>query len=533
MSCRKNKNECTPPRCKWIVGKGCRVQTPIHRQSPACTSRRKNECTPPCTWYKSRCRSPQFVIPEENKEVEVKQRDPCRRSLKRNCVAPCEWIVGTGCVSPRERELSVPLTVSSDQSLLELSVNADFTVVLRDFQQRAVDHMRTHDRLAIVFPTGMGKTLTANAIALEYLQDNPDSGVIVVSPKSVLDNFGQQLYEHYGIVNHPRIEYLSYGRFHNKVKAQPRFCDNKMLILDEAHNLRNPKGKKLESALKCGSRSSKRVLLTATPFVNNIKDLGTILSLLEGRPEYMNITYVEELQGEVIYVPKVNDPRFFPTVSEHKTYITMTAALQKQIETQLDSLYHDPEVFYNGYRRVVNGLKEADDYISAKMPFVMRTILADRSKKNLIYSNWLKQGVSIVETELEDNGVSFTTIIGGDSVKDRNESVREFNENKVNTLVISNAGSEGLDLKGVENVFVIDPPWNPAGIDQVIGRAIRYNSHEGMPENKRHVNIYYLILQQPEGSERTISGDVLLYNIIERKRTEQNKIMDALARISI
>lgn len=553
MSCNKNKNECTPPRCKWIVGTGCRVNrdSPLQRISPACGTRRKASCTPPCKWINSKCRSPAYISPNPEEEEKRIANSPCdKRKLKRNCTPPCEWIVGVGCRSPpgpNEDVSSISaLTASiasqtslsfteSDRSLLEPSVNGDFQVVLKDVQQRAVDHMRTHDELLIVFGTGMGKTITAVTIALNYLTENPTRKVVVLSPKSLLNNFANELARHYGITDESRIEYFTYGQFHRKMEKSPRFCNNKLLIIDEVHNFRNPKGKQLLSTLKCSSKCAKRVLLTATPFVNSAKDLNSLYALLTGQKAVGGGTIPSLFENKVIFAPKVNDPRFFPTFTEHQIGIDMSDREEERLKLELGRAYHDPEVFFHGFRRVVNGVKEGHAYLSSKIPFILQTMLADRTKKNLIYSNWLEHGIHIVEKELQRNQVPFVSISGADSTKHRNEAVARFNSGEANTLVISNAGSEGLDLKAVENVFVIDPPWNPAGVDQVIGRAIRYNSHDGMPPNRRHVDIYYLILRQRDlrSGDKPISGDVLLYNIIDRKRRIQDEILNEFYRISI
>jgi SNF2 family DNA or RNA helicase len=61
-------------------------------------------------------------------------------------------------------------------------------------------------------------------------------------------------------------------------------------------------------------------------------------------------------------------------------------------------------------------------------------------------------------------------------------------------LVITKAGGEGLDLVGVNSVVILDPTWNPAGIDQIVGRAIRYKSHAHLPISERKVDIYYVLL---------------------------------------
>ena len=69
-------------------------------------------------------------------------------------------------------------------------------------------------------------------------------------------------------------------------------------------------------------------------------------------------------------------------------------------------------------------------------------------------------------------------------------------------LFISKAGGEGLDLKGVRHVIIMEPAWNQATEEQVIGRAIRYKSHEHLDAKDRVVNVYHLYHIRPSDSEK-------------------------------
>ena len=86
-------------------------------------------------------------------------------------------------------------------------------------------------------------------------------------------------------------------------------------------------------------------------------------------------------------------------------------------------------------------------------------------------------------------------------------------------------------LKGVKNVVVLDPPWNDASIEQIVGRAIRFRSHLHLPLAERKVNVYFLSLVKPESvpdDEAVMSGDKKLYEIIKRKKEISNEIIPLL-----
>jgi len=78
------------------------------------------------------------------------------------------------------------------------------------------------------------------------------------------------------------------------------------------------------------------------------------------------------------------------------------------------------------------------------------------------------------------------------------ESIKE---KKLCVLLGSRASAEGITLKNVRHVYILEPYWNPALIDQVIGRAIRINSHASLPESERNVTVkMYMSVFTPDQS---------------------------------
>jgi hypothetical protein len=58
------------------------------------------------------------------------------------------------------------------------------------------------------------------------------------------------------------------------------------------------------------------------------------------------------------------------------------------------------------------------------------------------------------------------------------------------TLMITRSGSEGISLKNVRSVHILEPYWNNIRLEQVIGRANRTNSHKDLPLNSRNFRAY-------------------------------------------
>ena len=76
-------------------------------------------------------------------------------------------------------------------------------------------------------------------------------------------------------------------------------------------------------------------------------------------------------------------------------------------------------------------------------------------------------------------------------------------------IMITQSGAEGISLKHVRQVHILEPYWNEIRIEQVIGRAIRAKSHMELPERERNVQVYRYIVKM---TEKQVKEDVTLEN---------------------
>jgi hypothetical protein len=60
----------------------------------------------------------------------------------------------------------------------------------------------------------------------------------------------------------------------------------------------------------------------------------------------------------------------------------------------------------------------------------------------------------------------------------------------IKCLMTTRSGAEGLDLHCIRSVHITEPYWQPVLIEQVIGRAVRTNSHIALPPEERNVDVY-------------------------------------------
>ena len=425
---------------------------------------------------------------------------------------------------------------------------------LTDSQMKVVQFMENNDSLLVVHATGLGKTLTAVTCSQCYLDKNPRSGVVFVGPPSTCSNFEKSMDETYGVKNKHKYEIYTLNKFWSEhADGRPISLRNKFLIVDEVHNVRNVDGVMASILINAAFSAAKRLLLTATPFVNSVLDLIPLINMVHGRKVVglkkdfdafqaeqwithditdKNLEKIALLLRDKIDIVDYKDPENYPERFDHYVDIPMSDNYYKIYQSLigreefLGIQFKSPERFYNGYRRAVN--TAGPDYCSRKIKYSIPIL---KSGKSIIFTNWLSFGIEPITKVLTEYGISFAEYSGNVSKMDRILNIRRFNADKIDVLIITRAGGESIDLKGVKNVVVLDPPWNDASLQQIVGRAIRYKSHFHLPREERNVNVYFLSLVKPDSvpeEDAVMSGDKKLYEIIKNKKKITDEIIPML-----
>jgi hypothetical protein len=94
----------------------------------------------------------------------------------------------------------------------------------------------------------------------------------------------------------------------------------------------------------------------------------------------------------------------------------------------------------------------------------------------------------------------------------------------VKVILLSAAGSEGLDFKYIRQIHILEPWYNINRIEQIIGRAIRTCSHKDLPLIQRNVQIYMHATILSNNSEAV---DLFIY----RKAEEKAKVIGTVTRV--
>ena len=174
---------------------------------------------------------------------------------------------------------------------------------------------------------------------------------------------------------------------------------------------------------------------------------------------------------------------------------------------------------------------------SAKMIRIIFTIMVSKGPV-IVYTNYvLMEGLEVFKIYLNQFGFSkyrgnkdgvdkfrYAEFHGGIDRNERQINKEAYNktENKdgsiIKIMMISPAGAEGISLRNVREVHIMEPYWNEVRIEQMVGRAIRYCSHMDLPLEEREVMIYrYLSVR----ANQKITTD----QYIDKRAMEKEKLI--------
>lgn len=424
-------------------------------------------------------------------------------------------------------------------------------IKLKQHQKKVVNHFKNHRGLLAVHSVGSGKTLTAVTAIQCVLEEDPKIRVLVLTPKSLQENMKKEFVTYGADPENPRIKFMSINKYAVKKKYS---CKNTFLIVDEAHNLKGDQSSRAKKVIECATKVKKILLLSATPILNRPNEIVNLIGMVDGEIPMSSVQFDKFvyrnpdtlrlfLQCKISYFKAV-DRSDYPSTEYHEVDIEMDKNYYKRYleiqNSELSSLTSslfasgkNLQVFLNGIRRASNNLESE---FGSKINWVVNKIAENKNIKFLIYSTFLKAGNELIQKRLDSLKIKYGAINGSMEKEERNETVKKYNQDKIRILFISKAGAEGLDLKGTRHVVILEPLWNYASFEQVVGRAVRSGSHSHLPSNERHVDIWNLIMSKPsprDEDDEMESADKILQSLAQKKREEIDAFHKLMEEISI
>ena len=132
----------------------------------------------------------------------------------------------------------------------------------------------------------------------------------------------------------------------------------------------------------------------------------------------------------------------------------------------------------------------------------------------------------------------YIRVIGSTSINTRDEMIHASKQpenidgSNIRVIVGSDVMSEGIDLKWVREVHVLDPWYHINKIEQIIGRGIRFcsHAHPEFPEDEKNVTVF---LHSIKSFDDRDTSDIYLYREAWRKALQMGKIEKAMKESAI
>jgi len=407
-------------------------------------------------------------------------------------------------------------------------------------------------RLLIADEMGMYKTAQAVLVNNKIREDDPDVKALVICPTSVKAHWAREISE-WGYPRNQEITIINAKSYANDVERAKRsqwsiinypllsaldsdglngLIDRgfKHLILDEAHNAKNPDAIRTRAALQLSDRAEYVTLLSGTPIPNTIADIYVLMHLLnpekyvligeknidrEARRRFLNLYWerpqeLKELLNEHMIRRSTADyiPQNVPSLEVKNVYLDIEGEWLEPYDSlleqnmplgrklmQLEKCLLDTEL--------VNPLLlDSLPKVSPKYEELDEIIAKETEKgKVLVFTN-LKEGV--VDKLLERYQKYGAIAITGDILtygENKRERLRQQFQQDPDTkvLIATTAMHEGVDLTAANAVVNLMLPWTPAEYEQRIKRSQRPGEVE-----KDNVVAYNLIAKYNKRGRKSL-----------------------------
>jgi len=312
-----------------------------------------------------------------------------------------------------------------------------------------------------------------------------------------------------------------------------------VIVLDEAQRIKNFETKTAEAVNSLPRQHA--VILTGTPLENKLEDVYSLMQFLD--PDLLSPLWRFAADHFLLNRRKKGDILGYVGLDElHKKLQPLV--IRRRKEEVLDQL---PELIVNNYyidlfqeqaeihagfsqlllpllnkkfltpmdirriqtlllkmRQVCDStyLIDRETNISPKLSelaTIMEEVVIANGRKVVIFSEWTTMNM-LIGKQLSRAGIAFVELSGKVPVEKRQLLIDEFTNNpNCKVFLSSDAGGTGLNLQAADCVVNFELPWNPAKLNQRIGRINRIG------QKSQCINVINLIAKQSI-EERIMAG---------------------------
>jgi SNF2 family DNA or RNA helicase len=403
-------------------------------------------------------------------------------------------------------------------------------VPLFPYQMRGAVFAACRGRVVLADDMGLGKTIQAIAAAELLRQRRGIERVLVVAPASVKYQWKTEI-EKFCDLSAQVIDGLMPQR--KKLYASPAFFNltsyelvlkdiedmhnlrPDLIILDEAQRIRNWATATARTIKQLKSRYA--FVLTGTPLENKLEELYSVVEFVDGRRlgpafRFLHEHRVEDEKGKLLgyrgldrihqqldpillrrtrkevlpELPQRTDQVFRVHMTDEQAgpYFEQSdilAALMRKWERQgwLSEIDQKRVLCcIQNMRMLCNStfLFDKETHFSPKLKEfreIIRELCIEENRKVVVFSEYERM-TWLAGEELKKLKIGFVSLHGGVQSRKRGGLMTQFREDQQCKVFLStDAGGVGLNLQAASAVVNFEPPWNPARLEQRIGRVHR------------------------------------------------------------
>ncbi len=397
-------------------------------------------------------------------------------------------------------------------------------------------------RAVLADDMGLGKTIQAIGAAELFARECGISRVLIVCPASVKAQWRGEIERFSGrstqLVAGPSQQraaqytgeaFFTICNYEQVIRDLPAIERTPwdFVILDEGQRIKNWEAK--TSRTIKGLRSTYALILSGTPLENRLEELHSVVEFVDDRrlgPDfrfhyehrltdergrttgYDNLDALREKLRPVLLrrtrsqilkelPPRTTEiVRVTPTAEQlelHGAQMRIVSAIAKKpFISEMDLLRLRKALL--AARMTANSTylvdKQEPGYSTKleRLATLLPRLASEDARKTVVFSEWTTM-LGLIEPILKKHGVGYVRLDGSVPQKKRALLVDRFSTNPACSLILmTNAGATGLNLQSANTVVNVDLPWNPAVLEQRIGRAHRMGQ-------QRPVHVYLLVTE--------------------------------------
>ena len=300
-----------------------------------------------------------------------------------------------------------------------------------------------------------------------------------------------------------------------------------LIILDEGQRIKNWEAKTTQTIKSL--RSPFALVLSGTPLENRLDDLFSVVEFIDDRRlgpafRFFNRHRVTDEKGKVLGYKDLDllRERLKPVLLRRTrsavikdlpprtTEIVRVAPTDEQAEIDAAQMHIVSTIVGKKYISEMDLLRLQKALLLARMNAdstflvdkhppgfssklerleeLLEELAAEQDRKIVLFSEWTTT-LGLIEPQMKRLKLDYVRLDGSVPQKKRQQLVHQFQRDpKCRAFLATNAGSTGLNLQAANTVINVDLPWNPAVLEQRIGRAHRMGQ-------KNPVQIYLLVTE--------------------------------------